>query len=101
MGNEIIAAYCRATGATVTEVLNRRRDRQSLTVRNSLLVLTWRHRQAQIDHRTRKKHVLTQIGKEFGMSRVNVYEQIDTFEANLAVNRELRQAFEQIREALG
>lgn len=96
MGNEILNAYCQATGTQITDVLNGKKDRKSLVVRNSLLVLTWRHRKKEINRRIKKKHILIQIGKEFGMSRINAYEQIDTFEANLEVNRELKEKFEEI-----
>ena len=63
------------------------------------MYITWEHRRGQIDNRrVKKKQVLTAIGQEFGMSRNNCYEQLDTFAANLAVNTDLRQRYEEIRE---
>ena len=100
MGNEIINAYCQATGKQVDEILNRKRDKQSLTVRNALLVITWRKKKHRINRKYKKLHLLIEIGQEFGMSRINVHEQIDTFEANLAVNRELQEKFEEIQSKI-
>lgn len=97
MGNEFVARYCHTTGVQPEEIINKRRDRRSLTVRNSLMHITWEHRRHQISHGVKKKQVLIQIGREFGMSRNNCYEQLDTFAANLAVNSDLRQSYEEIR----
>ena len=97
MGNEIILRYCHATGKTLGEVLSKRRDTATLTVRNSLMYITWCKRRERITRDVKKKHVLLQIAREFGMSRTNCYEQLDCFEVNLEVNQKLRRDFEVVR----
>lgn len=97
MGNEIVERYCRATGKTVTDVINGKKDKASVFVRNSLMYLTWKEREHQICREFKKKQLLTQIGKEFGIGRVNCYEQLDRFAANLEVYQDWQHKFEEIR----
>lgn len=97
MGNEIVEKYCRATGKGVTDVINGKKDKTSVFVRNALMYLTWKQREHTICREFKKKQLLTQIGKEFGIGRVNCYEQLDRFAANLEVYQDWQQKFEEIR----
>lgn len=98
MGNEITDRYCNATGKEVTEVINGKKDKASLFVRNALMYITWKRRVHQICREFKKKELLTAIGSEFNMSRVNCYEQLDMFTANLGVNRDWQQRFDEIEK---
>ena len=85
MANRIVNTYCERTGTPVEDIINRKTDKQTVMLRNTLMYLTYLEYKPKIGAGLSKKEVYTRIGEDFGMTRHNCYEQVSTYECNMVM----------------
>jgi len=99
MANEIVNKYCELTGTPLEEIINKRTDRKTILLRNTLMYLTYMELKPRIGVDLTKKEVYTRIGLDFDMTRHNCYEQVSTYECNM-VMYEQDKVFKQVTRIL-
>lgn len=100
ISDKMLVKYCEVKRISREEVLNGRCDRKSVTLRAALMYLMWKEAEPHVSIDYTKSHVLTEIGKIFGMKRINVHERLETFSADVEVLRSLRTLLDEVRAAI-
>jgi len=97
---KILDNYCTAKGIAPCEILNGRRDAQSVLTRDALLYLSWLHHKHATPFSTASAATVKELAKTFGFKRNTVYEKLVKFEAELAIYASHRQLLEGIQKEI-
>jgi len=98
--NESVLKYCKAKGIEPCEIINKCRRDDVLIRRNAFIYLAWENRKQTVGFDNPKSKVLTELGAEFNLSRVNVHERIVQFESELLIYRGHKKLLEEIKEVV-
>lgn len=98
--DRILLRYCQRKGVNVCDVLNKQIDRKSVTLRAALMYLTWKEAEPHICIDYPKSRVYSDIGKIFGMKRINVLERLEVFASDVEYLRSVRDLLTEIEQLI-